>query len=222
MKIRGCFCLAVLFTATLAYATILPPGTSGAPPDVFSTNVSGPYLANTGVQPYTTTNALGQHTITGTYDAEVYSDPSNVFCAGCLDFFVTVTSSSSSIDDIERITLASFSGFSTDVGYSTGTGSVAGGITPSTVDRSGTGSVIGFNFTGVGPTQSTQVLEIQTNATAFTLGTLQVIDSSVASVAAYAPAVPEAGSISLTLLGGSLVGLGAIARRRKSTTQARP
>jgi LPXTG-motif cell wall-anchored protein len=47
---------------------------------------------------------------------------------------------------------------------------------------------------------------------------VQIIDSSVASVAAFAPAniVPEAGSISLTLLGAALLGIGFMGRRRRT------
>jgi LPXTG-motif cell wall-anchored protein len=60
------------------------------------------------------------------------------------------------------------------------------------------------------------VLEIETDATLFVQGSLQIIDSSVASVEAFAPAsVPEASSISLTLLGGALLGIGLIGRRRR-------
>jgi len=221
MKLRGCAVVAVMFTVALAQATILPPtGSAPVAPSPFSTPTTGPYLANTGIQPWTATNSLGQATILGEYDATVYKDPDNVFCAGCLDFFVIVESSTASTDAIERITLANFGNFLTDVGYSTGAGSPPSGVDPVTVDRSGNGNVIGFNFstiTGVPPGGETQVLEIQTNATAYMKGTLQIIDSSVASVAAFDPCpVPEASSISLTLLGGALLGIGFIGRRRRT------
>ncbi|HVN04498.1 MAG TPA: PEP-CTERM sorting domain-containing protein [Bryobacteraceae bacterium] len=207
-------------SAALARATILPPtGSSPVAPSDFNTPVTGPFLADTGLQAFATTNSLGQSTITGDYRAMVYADPSNVFCTGCLDFFVLVTSNASSLDDIERITLASFGSYETDVGYSTGTGSVLG-TAPDTVDRSSSGGVIGFNFAvpaGVAPGAETEVLEIETNATSFVAGTLQIIDSSVASVAAFAPAVvPEASSISMTLLGTALLGIGLAGRRRRA------
>lgn len=223
MKHFGSAFLALIFAGALAQATILPP--TGSPPVAasgFGTSVTGPFLANTGVQNFTATNSLGQATITGQYQAMVYSDPSNVFCAGCLDFFVIVQSNSSSTDAIERITLASFGSFLTDVGYSVGKGSIPTGVDPTTVDRSSNGSVIGFNFaspTGVQPGAETEVLEIETNAKSFMTGTLQIIDSSVASVNAFEPCmstVPEASSISLTLIGGLLLGLGFIGRRRRS------
>jgi LPXTG-motif cell wall-anchored protein len=223
MKIRGCSVLAFIFSAALAHATILSPG--GSPPvaaSAFGTPVTGPFLADTGLQNFTGTNSLGQTTISGEYRAMVYSDPGNDFCAGCLDFFVVVESNSSSTDAIERITLASFGSFLTNVGYSVGKGSLPSGIDPTTVDRSSNGSVVGFNFStlpGVAPGDETEVLEIQTNATSFMKGTLQIIDSSVASVTAFEPClgtVPEASSISMTLLGGLLLGLGFIGRRRRT------
>jgi hypothetical protein len=224
MKLRVFSVFAVLFTVALAQAAILPPtGSAPVAPDVFNTNVNGPFLANTGVQPFTAKNSLGQTTILGEYDATVYADPSNTFCAGCLDFFILVESSSSSTDAIERITLAAFGNYLTDVGYSNGNGGPSvdpSAVDPSTVDRSSNGNVVGFNFaepTGVPPGDETAVLEIQTNAKAFTTGTLQIIDSSVASVNAFAPScvVPEASSVSLTLLGGALLGIGLMRRRRR-------
>jgi MYXO-CTERM domain-containing protein len=221
MKLPGCSVFAAFFAVTLAQATILPPTGSGpVPASAFSTPVNGPLLADTGLQNFKATNSLGQTTISGEYRATVYADPNNTFCAGCLDFFVAVASNSSSTDAIERITEAAFGVVRTDVGYSVGPGSNPGGINPATVDRSSNGSVIGFNFTqptGVPAGASTQVLEIETNAKMFVAGTVQIIDSSVASVQAFAPGcVPEASSISMTLLGGAGLGLGFLLRRRRS------
>jgi hypothetical protein len=213
--------ITMMFSLALAHATILPvTGSSPVAASAFGTPVTGPFLANTGLQDFTATNSLGQTTITGEYQAMVYSDPSNNFCAGCLDFFVFVESNSTSTDAIERITLASFSNFFVSAGYSVGADSKPSGVDPSTVDRSSNGDVVGFNFStlpGVAPGETTAVLEIETNATKFMTGTLQIIDSSVASVTAFEPClgtVPEASSISMTLLGGLLLGLGFIGRRR--------
>jgi hypothetical protein len=224
MKLIGRSVIAVIFAVALAHATILSP--SGSPPvapTAIDTPVTGPFLANTGIQEFTGTNSLGQSTISGTYEAMVYADPGNDFCAGCLDFFVVVESNTTSTDAIERITLASFGAALTNVGYSVGTGYPPAGVDPTTVDRSSTGTVIGFNFSslpGVAPGDGTAVLEIQTNATQFMTGTLQIIDSSVASVTAFAPCgvVPEASSISLTLVGGLLLGIGFIRRRRRTAS----
>ncbi len=223
MKTLGCSVLAVTLGVALAHATILPPtGSSPVAASALGTPVTGPFLADTGMQDFTATNSLGQTTITGEYRAMVYSDPSNDFCAGCLDFFVLVESSTKLTDAIERITLASFGSFLTNVGYSIGQDSAPSGVDPATVDRSSNGGVVGFNFSnlpGVAPGDGTAVLEIETNATTFMKGTLQIIDSSVASVNAFEPCsivTPEASSVSLTLLGGLLLGIAFIGRRRRA------
>ena len=82
------------------------------------------------MQEFTATNSLGQTTITGEYRAMVYSDPNNDFCAGCLDFFVRWRAVARSIDDIERITLASFGSFLTERRLLHRAGSVPAGVDP--------------------------------------------------------------------------------------------
>jgi len=213
------FVASLFFVAGLAHASILPPtGSAPVPPDVFTTPVDGPFLATTGTLPFTAHNSLGQVTITGTYVAEVYSDPSNVFCPGCLDFLFEITSNTTSTDVIARITDAYFGTYLTDVGYSTGTGSVPGGIFPVTVDRSSDGGVIGFNFSvpaGVQPGQETEILEIETNATSFMPGSLQIIDGSDTSILAYAPGTaPEGSTVGMMLLGMMLFGIAFLTNRR--------
>lgn len=222
MKVRSWSLLAVVFTAALAQATILPPGSTPAPPTTFNTPVTGPFLADTGLESFSATNSSGQTTISGKYEEMVYSDPGNEFCAGCLDFFVVVANSNCSLDDIVRITLAAFGNSMADAGYTNGKGSLPNGVDPNTVERGSNGDAIGFSFsslTGIAPGQVSEVLEIETNATSFMKGTLQIVDSSVASVTGFAPCgamVPEAGSIGLTLLGGALLGIVSIARRRRN------
>src|SRR5689334_6590790 len=126
MKLTGICVLALFFFVGLVNATILPPsGSPPVPPDGFNTP-TGPTIASTGYQPWAAVNSLGQTTMSGTYISFVESDPNNVFCSGCLDFFIVVRNSSSSMDSIERISNSSFTGFLTDVGYSTGPGSVMG------------------------------------------------------------------------------------------------
>jgi PEP-CTERM motif len=220
MTLRGCsIFLMLLLAAGLVQASILPPtGSPPVAPDVFTTPANGPFLADTGNQQFIAKNSMGQMTMVGIYRSTVYSDPNNVFCAGCLDFFFEVTSAAASTDAVARITDASFGAFLTDVGYTTGPGSISGGVTPNTVDRSSNGNVIGFNFNlpaGLAPGKSSQILEVQTNARTFMTGTLQIIDSSVASVTSFQPCpVPEPATATFMLLGMLLVGAGSFARRR--------
>src|SRR5207244_3561477 len=103
-------------------------------------------------------------------------------------------------DSVTRVTASSYTGFTTDVGYSTSgflpPGSVAGGVTPATVDRSlsGPGKVVGFNFIpNIDPGGHSILLVIETNADAFKPGTLSLIDAfTFSSTSFYAPAVvPE-------------------------------
>jgi len=223
MKAPGYSILAAMFSVALAHASILPPtGSPPVAPDVFGTPVTGPFLADTGLQSFGSATTL--------YDEVVYADPSNVFCAGCLDFLIYIANDPSSTYGITAVLLGVDvdDNYLTDVGYSTGPGGNPGGVVPSTVSRSAfTSSIIeiDFNTPNVGPGESTQELEIQTNATSFAPGGDLYLWTTCAPNCsagfgtggnpAFAPAtVPEAGSLSMTL-GGALLGIGFIGCRRR-------
>jgi hypothetical protein len=193
-----------LSMASLASATVLSPGASGAP-DLMS-NAGWTLLATTGSQ------ALSSGTFTANAQSWVYSDSANTFCAGCLDFVYMVTRTGGN-DPIERITAGNFAGYSVDAGVVLS----SPGLAPSSVNRSADGGVVGFNYqtTNLTGTQSTQLLVIQTNATNYMAGLLSVQDQLSANGIGFQPSAATPEPLSMSLLGGGLALLGAARLRRK-------
>src|SRR5690348_510168 len=160
-----------LTMTSLATASVLTPGSSGAP-DPFS-NAGWTLLATTGSQ------ALSSGTFTANATAWVYSDSANTFCSGCLDFVYMITRTGGT-DPIERITGGNFAGYSVDAGVVTS----SPGFAPITVDRSANGSVVGFNYQNAAnltDNQSTQLLVVQTNAMNYMAGLLSIQDQQAAN-----------------------------------------
>jgi len=164
--------------------------------------------------------------ILGTFTAAVYSDPTNPFGAGDLDFVYQVQNSATSPDAIARISAIDFTGWMTDVGY-TATGADLGfqdgEIAPELVDRVGSGDVVGFSFSApvinlVTPGDSSTVLIIKTNASNWGNGSASVIDGGVVTLEAFEPTgshtVPEPNLATLLCIGlVALVGMRQFARR---------
>ena len=203
-------------------ATVLVPGAE-APPDV--TTAPAATLLATLSAPWTDTTS----TMSGTMRSAVYSDPSNVFCAGCLDFMYQVANNASSTDSIARLTAISFAGSQTDVGFLTngsalsGLFFVNGTVAPQLVDRSSVGDVIGFTFDAptlveVPPGATSMVLFIETNAKTFKPGDVSLIDGGVTTVASFAPiaVVPEPAAWLLMVAGVGAVGASLRSSRRGS------
>jgi len=208
MKRKGTVLLlilgALLMVHTSAKATDLLPGGTVTPPD--SLAPGGSIVADTGVLSWTGIGGA----FSGLAETQIYRDPGNVYCAGCLDFIFAVSNNAASTTSIARISDTSFAGFKTDAGIASNISCNAGtNIAPASADRAGAGDVVGFNFAAASqvlPGECSAVLVIETNAVSWKAGTLHTIDGDIGSVASYAPAVPE--TATTVLLGVAMLMLG--------------
>jgi len=102
-----------------------------------------------------TTSTFSAH-----YAIQVFTDPSNVYCAGCLDFVYSVASLTSG--QISDFVVGNYGGYHTSVGYS---GSV--GVNPTSVSRSADGQLIDFAFANPITGGRTSFMVVQTDAANF-------------------------------------------------------
>lgn len=221
---------AVAFAAPLS-ATMVTTGQCAGPTslgcvaalDIFSISSPGTFLDGS-TNSVTGLNAQGGVLYTGTLRSAVYRNS-----LGSLDFYYQFRNSSSSPDSISRITMNSFAGFTTNIGY---TNQNIDGSGNSKVNFIGSSSnqipligervsdaTVGFNFGAgsfspkINPGETSSILVIRTNATTFGIGSTSIINGAVANVSTFAPtAIPEPGTYAL--LGAGLVALGLLGRKR--------
>ncbi len=205
--------MVIMMAVSPAQAVILPPGAVSTPPDTIPPDpaIAGPTLASIIGAPFVTSTGL----VVGTYSTAVIADAGNPFGAGLLTFVYSITNTTpAGGDSVARATAINFTGFLTDVGFVLG-----GGTDVSSVDRSATGSTVGFDFAGAGIPAgggSSDTFWVRTNASAFEPGFLNIIDGGVATVAAFQPAVVIPEPATMTMLGTSLAFFGGWYVRRRS------
>lgn len=197
--------LGLALAATSAFANTISPGGTGAP-DALTIGAGSTLVA-------TISGTISPGTFTADYTENVYSDPTNTFCAGCYDF-TYVIHNTGTIGVVERATGFSFDHvILTDVGWTAG-----GGKAPTSVDRSLNGNVVGFNFLAsdeIGAGQTSDVLIIMTNSMNYTQGFVSLQDGTAGSAIGLAPAGVTPEPMSMGLLGGGLALLG-VARWRRN------
>jgi hypothetical protein len=175
----------------------------------FAAPIVGTVVYSSGVETVT-----GQTTFTATATETVFKDLSNAFagCAGnCLTFQIQVTDLTGEF--LEHVTFGSFLGFLTQGGFT----AVAGDVAPSGLGPNiNNGFTFDFLTTAISNGKTSDLLYVQTNATAFKPGTIGAIDNSAGSAAAMVPStVPEPNS--LMLLGTGLVSAAGMLMRRRQT-----
>ena len=192
------------FLKIVALSALLFGGLASASADTLvslTPNLSFPVPGAGAGGPFTTA------TFTDTYFAGVYTDPTNPFCANCLDFVYLEANSKDSSGSVQTISVSNFGSYSTIVG------DVTNGVVAT--DFTSVNGTITYNFSGanaIGPNQSAGFLVIETNATAFQAGTVTISDGTDTFTGPGFQPIPEPATF--TLLGTGLLGAVGVIRRK--------
>ena len=202
VKSAACFGFALVLCCVqtgVGHASPLAPGGSISAPG--ETDPAGATVF------FTTNATFASTSFSGILTSSVLvGDTSNPYGPGCLTFTYELVLNSLSPDAASAFSVGSFNGFLTDVSYQT----PGIGLAPGLISRSPTGSqAVKFDFSSVGyllPGQNSAILVIQTDATAYDLGTSTVFDNTGSpNVTAVVPGtihpVPEPAGITFILLG---------------------
>lgn len=186
--------LTILVPASFATPVAIAPGGTVT---TFTPTTSSFTGTEVGAYSYAFSNSYEN----GTVYEDVYNN------GGVLDFYYQIVNSSSSTDSLSRVTVGTYTGYTTAVDYL-----LNGDVAPTSATRQSAGDSVGFYFT-LNPGQTTDWLEVATNATSMGPGTIALIDSQTTDISAVGPSVPEPLSLGLLSTGLLMVG---VARWRRS------
>jgi len=190
------------FSATAKAVSLVPGQIINPVADGFTLPAGSVELAAITAIPVNGINSTGGTVFTGTLSEEVYSDSTGML------FEYTFSNTSATGDSIAHLSAGGYTGFTTNVDVTAGTG-----VVPSSVDSTVNG-VLDFNFlSGVSSGLSSDVLWIQTNAKSYTGNSTQLQDGGNSRTSTYGPAAtPEPATMLMFGIGAlGLVGL----RKRK-------
>lgn len=197
--------LGLALMTSQARAISLTPGSSGAPTGVALPSIGGgpgelTLLASSGPLAFST----GPSGVIGTLVAQVLKDNDT----GLLTFTYEVTNDGpTGGEHLTRLSSTRFTGTTTDVDYDP---TLGGSVVPTTVDRN-TAQTVGFNF-NIGPSASSKLLYIRTDATKFYSGTTFIQNGGQAVLTTFSP-VPEPATMALAFSALPILGIGYLRRR---------
>ena len=194
--------VALVSVAASTNAAVIAPGQTAIA--LFENNPSGgATVVATQTQPFATSNYTGFLVST-----VLSNDTTNPF--GGLTFTYQLSNDAPSANSLARLTVNGFTGYTTDMSYLLGSGTVA----PTTNDRDGSGGVVGFSFLGqpvglgtLAAGTSSELLVVQTNSSSFLTRIANVSNGAVSPVNAYGPngaVTPEPTTLA-ALAAGSLL-----------------
>jgi hypothetical protein len=155
-----------LVAAPVAASTCIPYGGTCSPDD-FSGQAAGTLVTATGA-PFT------DGAFDGSYAAAVYQES-----GGTLDFYIQVALAADSTDGITDIVSPGLQDVLADMGFradgsTVGVYFVDGSVAPTSVTRAASGDSVDWDVVGLNPGDTSTVLEVKTNTTQYSSGTIEI------------------------------------------------